>query len=227
MIRALKLGAQADFMINQIKAGIAPEQAERFIEQQERAREVGVAQTLNLGWMKVPTEWGIRVHARQEGPHRRHDQRQHLRRHPGRLAVPDRRCRAALTRSPACPAMGYSIYEKAELWSENAADLYEEAIQRRWRPSTDIPWETMEDLPDDVEKAVCQVCTWLCEKALLAGDIVGKWLPEMSYGYHEVKLYLSTSAVSTSRASSRCSASGRSPTAAAWACRPPATSTAP
>jgi hypothetical protein len=39
--------------------------------------------------------------------------------------------------------MGYSIYEKAELWSDNSADLYEEAIQRRWRPATDIDWNSI------------------------------------------------------------------------------------
>jgi hypothetical protein len=93
---------------------------------------------------------------------------------------------------PGVPSMGYSIYEKAELWSENSADLYEEAIQRRWRPSQDIPWATLEPLPDHVEKALCQVATALCEKALVTGDVIGNWLPEMSYGYHEVKLYLST-----------------------------------
>ncbi len=57
------------------------------------------------------------------------------------------------------PAMGYSIYEKAELWAENAADLYEEAIQRRWRPATDIPWDTLQPLPEEIERAMCQLCT--------------------------------------------------------------------
>jgi hypothetical protein len=95
--------------------------------------------------------------------------------------------------------MGYSIYEKAELWADNAADLYEEAIQRRWRPATDIPWDTLEELPEEIERAMCQLCTYFCEKALLAGDVVGKWLPEMSYGYHEVKLYLSTAEFDVAR----------------------------
>ncbi len=194
VVRALKLGAQADFLANQIKAGIAPEQAVRFIEQQERAREGGgLAQTLDLRWMHVPTEWGVRVRPGKKGLT------------VGAINVgtyadiPDVwPYRTEMPRGaypiPGVPAMGYSIYEKAELWAENSADLYEEAIQRRWRPSTDIPWDTMEDLPGEIEKAVCQVCTWLCEKALLAGDVTGKWLPEMSYGYHEVKLYLATAA---------------------------------
>src|SRR5712692_1372421 len=191
--RALALGAGADMLIGQINAGIKPEQAERFIEQQERAREVGLAQTLDLSWMKVPTEWGMRVRPGKKGLT------------VGMLNVstyadiPDvwpyhsEMPRGAFPLA-GVPPMGYSIYEKAELWADNAADLYEEAIQRRWRPSTDIAWNTIEPLADEIERAMCQLCTHMCERALLSGDIIGRWLPEMSYGYHEVKLYLSTAA---------------------------------
>ncbi|TMB96310.1 MAG: hypothetical protein E6J42_09325 [Chloroflexi bacterium] len=189
--RALKLGAGVDMLMNQIKAGIRPDQAERFIEQQERAQQGGMEAALDLSWMKVPTEWGIRVRPGKKGLT------------VGMINVgtyadiPDvwpyhtEMPRGAYPLA-GIPTMGYTIYEKAELWADNCADLYEEAIQRRWRPATDIPWDTVEPLPDEIEKAMCQVCTYLCEKGLLAGDVVGKWLPEMSYGYHEVKLYLST-----------------------------------
>ena len=196
-------------MINQIKAGIAPEQAERFIDQQERAREVGAAAdarplagcTSRRSGASAygPASTGLTIGAINVGTYADIPDVWPYQTEMPRGAYP----------IPGVPAMGYSIYEKAELWAENSADLYEEAIQRRWRPSTDIPWDTMQDLPADVEKAVCQVCTWLCEKALLAGDVTGNWLPEMSYGYHEVKLYLS-SAATTTPTSSRCSASARS-----------------
>ncbi len=195
--RALALGAQADSLITQIEAGIRPDQAERFIAQQERMRE-GPEQALDLSWMHVPTEWGVRVRPGKKGLT------------VGLLNVgtygdiPDfwpyqtEMPRGAYPIA-GVPAMGYSIYEKAELWADNAADLYEEAIQRRWRPATDIPWETIETLPDEVERAMCQLCTYFCEKALLAGDVVGKWLPEMSYGYHEIKLYLATAEFDAAR----------------------------
>lgn len=189
IIRALKLGAPPAMLIGQINAGIQPEQAEAFIAQQE-LRNAGGVQQLDLQWMKVPTEWGIRVKAGKKGLT------------VGMINVgtyadiPDvwpyqtEMPRGAYP-IPGVPSMGYSIYEKAELWAENSADLYEEAIQRRWRPSFDIPWNTLEPLPEPVEKAFCQLATALCEKGLLVGDVIGKWLPEMSYGYHEVKLYLS------------------------------------
>jgi len=198
--RALALGAGADLLMNQINAGITPEQAEGFIVQQERLREAAALgqQALDLSWMEVPTEWGIRAKPTKHGLT------------IGALNVgtygdiPDEwPYKTEMPRGaypiPGIPTMGYSIYEKAELWSDNCADLYEEAIQRRWRPATDIPWETMEPLPDEIERAMCQLCTFLCEKALLAGDVVGGWLPEMSYGYHEVKVYLSSAEFDAAR----------------------------
>jgi hypothetical protein len=187
--RALKLGAPKEMLIQQINAGIQPAQAEQFIAMQE-ARMSGGQVQLDLAWMKVPTEWGIRVKPGKKGLT------------VGMINVgtyadiPDYwPYQTEMPRGaypiPGVPSMGYSIYEKAELWSDNSADLYEEAIQRRWRASFDIPWLTIEPLPDEIERAVCQLATALCEKALITGDIIGKWLPEMSYGFHEVKLYLS------------------------------------
>jgi len=199
IIRALKLGAPTAMLINQIKAGITPQQAEGFIAQQEALRGgEGGATQLDLSWMKVPTEWGVRV---KPGPKGLTVGMINV----GTYAdIPDywpyhtEMPRGAYP-IPGVPDMGYSIFEKAELWSENAADLYEESIQRRWRPSSDIPWTTMEDLPDVIEKAVCQLCTHISERSLVAGDIVGRWLPEMSYGYHEVKLYLSSAEFDVAR----------------------------
>jgi hypothetical protein len=196
--RALGLGAPSAMLINQIKAGITPEQAESFIAQQEALRAGGGAPQLDLSWMKVPTEWGIRVRPGKHGLT------------VGAINVgtygdiPDYwPYQTEMPRGaypiPGVPSMGYSIFDKAELWAENSADLYEEAIQRRWRPAMDVPWDTIEPLPDDVEKAMCQLCTVLCEKALVTGDVIGKWLPEMSYGYHEVKLYLSTAGFDAAR----------------------------
>jgi hypothetical protein len=196
--RALALGAPPDMIKNQMNAGITAAQAEAFIEQQEALRAGGGAPQLDLGWMKVPTEWGIRVRPTKHGLT------------IGAINVgtygdiPDYwPYQTEMPRGaypiPGVPSMGYSIFDKAELWSDNSADLYEEAIQRRWRPAMDVPWDTMEPLPDEIEKAMCQLCTVLCEKALVTGDLIGKWLPEMSYGYHEVKLYLSTAGFDAAR----------------------------
>jgi hypothetical protein len=198
--RAIKLGAQPDMLMMQIESGIRADQAERFIAQQERIQQAVAtgAPALDLSWMHVPTEWGIRARPGKKGLTVSAI-------NVGSYAdIPDQwPYQTEMPRGahpiPGVPAMGYSIYEKVGLWADNAADLYEEAIQRRWRPATDVPWDSVQPLPDEIERSLCQLCTHLCEKALLAGDVVGKWLPEMSYGYHEVKLYLSTAEFDAAR----------------------------
>ena len=97
------------------------------------------------------------------------------------------------------PPVGYSIRSKSELWADCAADLYEEAIQRRWAPATDVPWGTIKPLPDDVEHAICQVCTELSQYANVDIESITGWQHQMAYGYHEVKQYLATASFDAAR----------------------------
>jgi hypothetical protein len=87
---------------------------------------------------------------------------------------------------------GYYLRHKSDLWADNAPDLYEEAISRRWSSADSIPWEECRGLPDDVELAVCQVATELSQQASIEIEVVSSWLQMMSYGYHEVKVFLAT-----------------------------------
>ncbi|MEK6977045.1 MAG: Coenzyme F420 hydrogenase/dehydrogenase, beta subunit C-terminal domain [Candidatus Hydrothermarchaeota archaeon] len=68
--------------------------------------------------------------------------------------------------------------------------MYEEAVQRQWSSATDIPWETVQPLPDDVERAMCQLCTFLTEVEFIAGDAPGQWLPKINPAHYETKLFL-------------------------------------
>ena len=90
------------------------------------------------------------------------------------------------------PPVGYAVREKVGMWADSAADLYEEAIQRRWAPATDVPWNTIDKLPDDIERAICQVCTELSQFANVEIETIAGWQHQMVYGYHEVKQYLAT-----------------------------------
>ena len=95
---------------------------------------------------------------------------------------------------------GYSIFDKAEVWSENAVDLYEDAIRDRWTPATELDWESgLAELPEDLERAVGQICTVYSNNGLVEQKIIGRWLEEISYGYHEVKLFLATQAFDAGR----------------------------
>ncbi|MGQ4808102.1 hypothetical protein NKDENANG_01469 [Candidatus Entotheonellaceae bacterium PAL068K] len=93
----------------------------------------------------------------------------------------------------------YSLTNKAELWAENVPELYEEAIQRRWNAQIDIVWETIPPLPQDVELAMCQLCTELSQQAAIDAEVVGHWIYRMCYGYHEVKSFLATQAFDAAR----------------------------
>ena len=88
------------------------------------------------------------------------------------------------------PRMSSYAGSKANVWSENATLLYEEAVQRQWSSATDIPWETLEPLPDEIERAFCQLCTFLTEVEFIAGDTPGQWVPRISNEHFETKLFL-------------------------------------
>ena len=94
---------------------------------------------------------------------------------------------------------GYAYVGKAESWSEAVPKLYEEAVQRQWSSATDVPWDTIEPLPDDVERAMCQFCTFLNEVEFIAADVPGQWLPRLSPEYYEVGLFLMTQIMDEAR----------------------------
>ena len=100
---------------------------------------------------------------------------------------------------PEAPRTGQYYADKADVWSENARLLYEEAVQRQWSSATDIPWEKVEPLPDDIERAMCQLCTFLTEVEFIAGDAPGQWLPRINPEYYETKLFLLTQIMDEAR----------------------------
>ncbi len=146
-----------------------------------------------FNWMRVPTEWGIR--ARASDPQ--------LGLTIGDLNVgtygdvPDvwvNRSEIARGSYPNMmnEDMGYTIFDKATVWADCCVPLYEIAIRDRWISSTDLPWASLEPLSGDMEKAVCQLMTEQAERAYFTGALWSGWLPAISYGYLELKLFLST-----------------------------------
>ncbi|RIL06178.1 MAG: hypothetical protein DCC71_07740 [Proteobacteria bacterium] len=98
------------------------------------------------------------------------------------------------------PSLGmYDLNEKATVWSDNAAMLYDEAVTRQWNSVTDVPWHKLQKLPDDIEKAVCQMCTNFTEVEFVAGDMPAKWLCHINHDFHEVKLFLATQIMDEAR----------------------------
>ncbi|MFN8615975.1 MAG: hypothetical protein U0837_02660 [Dehalococcoidia bacterium] len=87
----------------------------------------------------------------------------------------------------------YTIFDKSEVWAEGVDVLYEDAIKERWIPATDLDWANgLKQLPDEVERAMCQLCTTYSANGLVEQKIISKWFEPISYGFHDVMLFLGT-----------------------------------
>ena len=156
------------------------------------------AVNLDLSWLTPGSQWGMRarpgkrgltldeINAGAYGPTAEHAR--------GLSYLP----RGAVAR-PDAPRMGYGVRDKSDVWAENVAFLYEEAVQRQWSSATDIPWHELKPLPDDIERAVCQFCTYLTEVEFIAGDVPGKWVPRIPAEFMEAKLFLSSQIMDEAR----------------------------
>ena len=190
--QALAAGASETDLMNFMNMGVTADQAREFMAQ-------GGAPQLDLSWMYVPTEWNTRARPTKHGLTLEAINIGRYGEIPDEWPYQTEMPRGAVPIA-GVESMGYSIFQKQEVWADNCARLYEEAIQRRWRPATDVPWATIEPLPDDVERAICQICTHISEKEQMEADVLGRWEPDISYGYHEVKLYLATTIFENVRA---------------------------
>ncbi len=193
----LKQGVAASFIENTLKApGVTDEQA---IERFATFKSLGGIPALDMKWAQVPTD---RLPRLKPGP-------RGLRLADVEIGaygfVPDRwRHETMLPRGANPPPndgipSSYTIYDKSEVWADCVRDLYEDAIQDRWSAARDISWGTIEPLPDHIEASVCQLMTNWSEDAMIGAETICKWLEQISYGYHEVKLFLSTQAFDLAR----------------------------
>lgn len=160
--------------------------------QKLRTESVEAPRDLDLSWLNIEENghpWGMRAK-----PGKRGLTLDEIEIGPAGI-VPEHsdnrsvRVRGSVPR-PDAPRMPGSYAGKADVYSENARLLYEEAVTRQWSSATDIPWEEIEPLPDDIERAMCQLCTFLTEVEFIAGDTPAQWLETINSEHHEVKLFL-------------------------------------
>ena len=60
-------------------------------------------------------------------------------------------------------------------------------------PRTDLDWTNgLGELPEEVERAVGQLATVYSSHGLVEQKIIAKWFESISYGFHDVKLFLGT-----------------------------------
>ena len=100
---------------------------------------------------------------------------------------------------PGATRLGIRWGEKSQSWSEAVSMLYEEAHQRQWSSATDIPWDELPELPEDIELAMCQLCTFLTQVEFIAGDVPGRWIKHISPDHYEVALFLASQIMDEAR----------------------------
>ena len=109
------------------------------------------------------------------------------------------RTRGAIPREGVPQFSAYTFRDKKEVWGFNLTKLYQEAVSRQWSSATDIPWDTLRPLPDDIEAAQCQLATFFAQVEFVAADVPGRFIAQMSPDYHEVRMFLLTQVMDESR----------------------------
>ena len=183
--RMLAQGAPPALLHEALDAGMTSLQAMQMMAKR------GGTPELTMEWTKVDTERGIRARPGKKGLTLDAINIGTYGEVPDMWPDQTMRPRGSWT-PPGAVGQGYTIYSKAEVWADNLGELYEEAIQRRWRPATDVLWENIKPLPEDRERAMGQLCAELCEYNYMVILSLGRWIREISYGFHEAKLFLST-----------------------------------
>lgn len=155
---------------------------------------------LDLSWLNLDTEWGVNAEPGRKGLTLQQINKSLYGDIPATSTDNSARPRGAAPPEGAAPRMTpWVLGDATETFSESAGLLYDEAVSRQWSSATDIPWDTMDDLPEDIERAMAQFCTSLTEVEFIAGDVPGKWLPRIAADHFESGLFLMSQVMDEAR----------------------------
>jgi hypothetical protein len=97
------------------------------------------------------------------------------------------------------PEFDFHLTDKAEVWSDDAAALYAQAVSAQWDPETAIPWKTPFELDDDIETAVVQIMTYLIENETAALIVPSRFIAQLHPHFREVMQLLAIQAADEAR----------------------------
>jgi hypothetical protein len=86
----------------------------------------------------------------------------------------------------------YAVYTKSEVWAEGCDELYDRAVRERWAAATAIDWGALEKQPEEIERAICQICTEFAQHGLTIQKVLASWEERIAYGFHDMKNVVST-----------------------------------
>ena len=83
------------------------------------------------------------------------------------------------------PEFSFDVLRANEAWSESAGELYEQATRGHWDSARDIPWAQLTPLEDELERAICQLMTFLAENEFSALYVRASDRPDSSSIYRD------------------------------------------
>ena len=153
---------------------------------------------LDLSWLNIDEGWGAHANPGKRGLTLEDLNVLSYNNVPAEAGAPKMAMRGAKP-DPRSPRHGRQYRSKADVWSESARLLYEEAMQRQWSSAVDIPWHEVKDIPDDIEMAMCTLCTFLTQVEFIAGDLPGRFMGQVHPDQFEVQLFLGTQVMDEAR----------------------------
>jgi TusA-related sulfurtransferase len=90
------------------------------------------------------------------------------------------------------PEFPFDVLDRNRAWSPGAAEFYEQATAGHWDGSRDIPWNELRPLDEELERAICQLMTFLAENEYSALYVPAKWIARIHPHFAETVLFLAT-----------------------------------
>ena len=90
------------------------------------------------------------------------------------------------------PEFSFDVLDRNRAWSSGAAEFYEQATAAHWDGSRDIPWDQLPALDEELERAICQLMTFLAENEFSALYVPAKWIARIHPHFTETVLFLAT-----------------------------------
>jgi hypothetical protein len=97
------------------------------------------------------------------------------------------------------PPIGAEWTEREHVWADTAPRLYAAAAASQWDPATAVNWTAELDVPNEIERAVVQLMTYLVENEQAALIIPARLLSQLHPHFREVMQLLATQAADEAR----------------------------
>jgi hypothetical protein len=97
------------------------------------------------------------------------------------------------------PEFDFHLTDKIEVWADDAAHIYQQAVAAQWDPDTAIAWDVPFELGDDLEDAVVQVMTYLIENETAALIVPSRFIAQLHPHFREVMQVLAIQAADEAR----------------------------